>query len=93
MQLIVGNDDMYFVFADYIYKVSALLSKLPSLFAKLITWLPNTQVLLPFLRDPEVIQLTGVRYDLTAIANFDSLDVIFPPSGVIPFHGFSMYGR
>ncbi|KAL7065410.1 hypothetical protein AAHC03_05185 [Spirometra sp. Aus1] len=70
MQLIVGNDEMYFVFCDYIYKV-----------------------LLPFLRDPKVMEVfasyPGTAFKASRRKNIDS--VIYPPSGVIPFHGFSMY--
>uniref|UniRef100_A0A0V0J5L0 TBC1 domain family member 19 n=1 Tax=Schistocephalus solidus TaxID=70667 RepID=A0A0V0J5L0_SCHSO len=70
MQLIVGNDEMYFVFCDYIYKV-----------------------LLPFLRDPKVMEVfasyPGTVLKASRRKNIDS--VIYPPSGVIPFHGFSMY--
>uniref|UniRef100_A0A0X3NRI0 TBC1 domain family member 19 n=1 Tax=Schistocephalus solidus TaxID=70667 RepID=A0A0X3NRI0_SCHSO len=50
-------------------------------------------VLLPFLRDPKVMEVfasyPGTVLKASRRKNIDS--VIYPPSGVIPFHGFSMY--
>ncbi|VDL99038.1 unnamed protein product [Schistocephalus solidus] len=48
---------------------------------------------MPFLRDPKVMEVfasyPGTVLKASRRKNIDS--VIYPPSGVIPFHGFSMY--
>ncbi|VDK33326.1 unnamed protein product [Taenia asiatica] len=70
MKLIVSNDDMYFVFVDYIYKV-----------------------LLPFLRDPDVLRCKTKPFQGSISGGNDQTLYLthIPPSGVVPFHGFSMY--
>ncbi|EUB64252.1 TBC1 domain-containing protein [Echinococcus granulosus] len=70
MKLIVSNDDAYFVFVDYIYKV-----------------------LLPFLRDPDVLRCKNKLCKEPVLSGHDQTlySTHFPPSGVVPFHGFSMY--
>ncbi|XP_034952659.1 TBC1 domain family member 19 [Chelonus insularis] len=77
VQLTASNDDQYFVFEDVLYKT-----------------------MLCFSRDSEV--LTSVTTDrssgdqvIHAIIQGKPATIentlIFPPSGVIPFHGFTMY--
>lgn len=79
VQLTASNDDQYFVFEDVLYKT-----------------------MLNFSRDSEV--LPTVTTDKSAggqvihavlqgkPANLENT-LVFPPSGVIPFHGFTMYGK
>ncbi|KAM7538315.1 hypothetical protein Aperf_G00000069272 [Anoplocephala perfoliata] len=65
MKMIVSNDDVYFVFVDYIYKI-----------------------LLPFLRDCDVLKCGNKE---SSSLNQSLHSTHFPPSGVVPFRGFSMY--
>ncbi|VDM16497.1 unnamed protein product [Hydatigera taeniaeformis] len=70
IKTVVSNDDMYFVFVDYIYKI-----------------------LLPFLRDPVVFRCKSKSFEELIFAGHDQMlcPIHIPPSGVVPFHGFSMY--
>ncbi|XP_040575827.1 TBC1 domain family member 19 [Lepeophtheirus salmonis] len=81
IQLTASNDDNYFVFEDTIL-----------------------QVLLCFSRDTEVLTKFQYRSTTPAKATLRSIGmsknmngnphgntVIYPPNGVIPFHGFAMY--
>ncbi|KAF5397758.1 TBC1 domain family member 19 [Paragonimus heterotremus] len=53
------------------------------------------QVLLPFTRDATIQEhfKTTLASAPRAVARQAHESVVFPPSGVIPFHGFSMYGK
>lgn len=98
IQLTVCNDDQYFLFEDILYQVISrtLFQTTNSLD---LTNLFSPKVMLCFSRDlavadafygnssnPLVATLKGKS---TVIGN----SVIYPPNGVIPFHGFTMYGN
>ncbi|KAF8564838.1 TBC1 domain family member 19 [Paragonimus westermani] len=53
------------------------------------------QVLLPFTRDATIQEhfKTTLASAPRAVARQSYESMVFPPSGVIPFHGFSMYGK
>ncbi|KAA3674094.1 uncharacterized protein DEA37_0004970 [Paragonimus westermani] len=53
------------------------------------------QVLLPFTRDATIQEhfKTTLASAPRAVARQSLESMVFPPSGVIPFHGFSMYGK
>lgn len=57
-----------------------------------IRWL---QVLLPFTRDSTILEhfQSSLANPPRAIGKKANVSQVFPPSGVIPFHGFSMYGK
>lgn len=78
IQLTASNDDQYFVFEDVLYQVLLCFSR-------------DSEILF-LLKDkpgaPLKVQLKNKMGSDEGIAN----TVLFPPSGVIPFHGFSMYG-
>ena len=56
------------------------------------------QVLLPFSRDTVVLKhfshnsATPPKSYIRGKLGVDEFSVIYPPNGVIPFHGFAMYG-
>ena len=56
------------------------------------------QVLLPFSRDTMVLKhfshnsATPPKSYIRGKLGVDEFSVIYPPNGVIPFHGFAMYG-
>ena len=61
------------------------------------TQLPE-QVLLPFSRDTYVLEhfkhssSSPSKSFIRGKLSIPGFDVIYPPNGVIPFHGFTMYG-
>nr|XP_033329468.1 TBC1 domain family member 19 isoform X1 [Megalopta genalis] len=78
VQLTARNDDQYFVFEDVLYKTMLCFSR-------------DSEVLAPVTTDKSaggqvihaVLQGKPATLENT---------LVFPPSGVIPFHGFTMYG-
>ncbi|XP_050415584.1 TBC1 domain family member 19 isoform X2 [Patella vulgata] len=75
VKLTATNDDHYFVFEDFLY-----------------------QILLPFSRDTVVLRnllenstATPARSYIRGKVGLEQFEVYYPPSGVIPFHGFAMY--
>lgn len=78
VQLTARNDDQYFVFEDVLYKTMLCFSR-------------DSEVLAPVTTDRSaggqvihaVLQGKPATLENT---------LVFPPSGVIPFHGFTMYG-
>lgn len=79
MQLTARNDDQYFVFEDILYKTMLCFSR-------------DSEILAPVTTDRSaggqvihaVLQGKPATLENT---------LVFPPSGVIPFHGFTMYGK
>ncbi|XP_048513763.1 TBC1 domain family member 19 isoform X2 [Athalia rosae] len=77
VQLTASNDDQYFVFEDVLYKTMLCFSR-------------DSEVLAPVTTDRSaggqvihaVLQGKSATLENT---------LVFPPSGVIPFHGFTMY--
>ncbi|XP_035728237.1 TBC1 domain family member 19-like [Vespa mandarinia] len=77
VQLTASNDDQYFVFEDVLYKTMLCFSR-------------DSEVLTPVTTDRSaggqvihaVLQGKPATLENT---------LVFPPSGVIPFHGFTMY--
>ncbi|OXU19923.1 hypothetical protein TSAR_005825 [Trichomalopsis sarcophagae] len=77
VQLTASNDDQYFVFEDVLYKTMLSFSR-------------DSEVLAPVTMDKSaggqvihaVLQGKPATLENT---------LVFPPSGVIPFHGFTMY--
>ncbi|XP_015514833.1 TBC1 domain family member 19 isoform X1 [Neodiprion pinetum] len=77
VQLTASNDDQYFVFEDVLYKTMLCFSR-------------DSEVLAPVTTDRSaggqvihaVLQGKPATLENT---------LVFPPSGVIPFHGFTMY--
>ncbi|KAH0956512.1 hypothetical protein HN011_001847 [Eciton burchellii] len=77
VQLTARNDDQYFVFEDILYKTMLCFSR-------------DSEVLIPVTTDRSagsqiihaVLQGKPATLENT---------LVFPPSGVIPFHGFTMY--
>lgn len=73
------NDDQYFVFEDLLYKTMLCFSR-------------DSEILAPVTTDRSaggqvihaVLQGKPATLENT---------LVFPPSGVIPFHGFTMYGE
>ena len=57
------------------------------------------QVLLPFSRDTHLLELTKTSISTPAKSfirgklGMPEYSVIYPPSGIIPFYGFSMLGK
>lgn len=57
------------------------------------------QVLLPFSRDTFVLShfsqnsATPPKSYIRGKLGVEEFSVIYPPNGVIPFHGFAMYGK
>ncbi|KAF6767944.1 hypothetical protein AHF37_08000 [Paragonimus kellicotti] len=78
VQLTASNDEMHFVFCDYTYQVRHDIC---------------FQVLLPFTRDATIQEhfKTTLASAPRAMTRQAYESMVFPPSGVIPFHGFSMY--
>ncbi|XP_011503047.1 PREDICTED: TBC1 domain family member 19 [Ceratosolen solmsi marchali] len=78
VQLTASNDDQYFVFEDVLYKTMLSFSR-------------DSEVLAPVTMDKsaggQVIHAV-LQGKPTTLEN----TLVFPPSGVIPFHGFTMYG-
>ncbi|KAL3313049.1 hypothetical protein Ciccas_008352 [Cichlidogyrus casuarinus] len=76
VELTTMNDDMHFVFCDFVY-----------------------QVLLPFFRDSSIRDVLGAENTISSSDLCyqtsdleDTVDEsILPPSGVVPFHGISLY--
>jgi len=66
------------------------------LFKHLISFL---QILLPFTRDTEVLKhfshnsASPPKSYIRGKLGDENFAVLYPPNGVIPFHGFAMYGR
>ena len=79
VQLTARNDDQYFVFEDTLYKTMLCFSR-------------DSEVLAPVTIDRsaggQVIHAV-LQGKPTTLEN----TLVFPPSGVIPFHGFTMYGK
>ncbi|KAH0550622.1 TBC1 domain family member 19 [Cotesia glomerata] len=77
VQLTASNDDQYFVFEDVLYKTMLCFSR-------------DSEVLAPVTTDRsaggQVIHAI-LQGKPAALEN----TLVFPPSGVIPFHGFTMY--
>ncbi|XP_015123054.1 TBC1 domain family member 19 [Diachasma alloeum] len=77
VQLTASNDDQYFVFEDVLYKTMLCFSR-------------DSEVLAPVTTDRsaggQVIHAV-LQGKPAALEN----TLVFPPSGVIPFHGFTMY--
>ncbi|XP_015593518.1 TBC1 domain family member 19 isoform X2 [Cephus cinctus] len=77
VQLTASNDDQYFVFEDVLYKTMLCFSR-------------DSEVLAPVTTDRsaggQVIHAV-LQGKLATLEN----TLVFPPSGVIPFHGFTMY--
>ncbi|XP_066594152.1 TBC1 domain family member 19 [Prorops nasuta] len=77
VQLTASNDDQYFVFEDVLYKTMLCFSR-------------DSEILVPVTTDRSaggqvihaVLQGKPATLENT---------LVFPPSGVIPFHGFTMY--
>ncbi|XP_043482486.1 TBC1 domain family member 19 [Leptopilina heterotoma] len=78
VQLTARNDDQYFVFEDILYQTMLCFSR-------------DSEVLAPVTTDRsaggQVIHAV-LQGKPTTLEN----TLVFPPSGVIPFHGFTMYG-
>lgn len=56
------------------------------------------QIMLCFLRDGEILkklpnQPAFMQVNIKGKQSTPENSIIFPPSGVIPFHGFTMYGK
>lgn len=89
IHLTASNDDQYFVFEDVLYQVnkySHIISDLNQFF----------QVMLCFSRDSEIMNLIPSQAYMQVTLKGKQIardsTMVFPPSGVIPFHGFTMYG-
>uniref|UniRef100_A0A1I8GPY3 Rab-GAP TBC domain-containing protein n=1 Tax=Macrostomum lignano TaxID=282301 RepID=A0A1I8GPY3_9PLAT len=73
VKLTAANNDMYFVFEDYLH-----------------------MILLMFSRDPAIVGVyrrccaTAPKAYLNGRVGDESAAVAYPPSGVIPFHGFAL---
>lgn len=57
-----------------------------------------SQVMLCFSRDSEILKNLSTQPGFMQVAikgkqNATENNIVFPPSGVIPFHGFTMYGN
>ncbi|XP_018353400.1 PREDICTED: TBC1 domain family member 19 isoform X4 [Trachymyrmex septentrionalis] len=77
VQLTARNDDQYFVFEDVLYKTMLCFSRDSEILAPVTTdRSAGSQVIHAVLQGkPATLENT----------------LVFPPSGVIPFHGFTMY--
>lgn len=78
VQLTASNDDQYFVFEDVLYKTMLSFSR-------------DSEVLAPVTTDKSAGGQVIHAVLQGRPANLENT-LVFPPSGVIPFHGFTMYG-
>uniref|UniRef100_A0A6P7GA52 TBC1 domain family member 19 n=1 Tax=Diabrotica virgifera virgifera TaxID=50390 RepID=A0A6P7GA52_DIAVI len=74
--LTASNDDQYFVFEDVLYQVMLCFSR-------------DSEILKNLPTQPAFMQV--VIKGKTGTPESTNTTIVFPPSGVIPFHGFSMY--
>ncbi|XP_056648673.1 TBC1 domain family member 19 [Diorhabda sublineata] len=74
--LTASNDDQYFVFEDVLFQVMLCFSR-------------DSEVLKNLPSQPSFMQV--VVKGKTGASENNTTTIVFPPSGVIPFHGFSMY--
>ncbi|XP_014219332.1 TBC1 domain family member 19 [Copidosoma floridanum] len=77
VQLTASNDDQYFVFEDVLYKTMLSFSR-------------DSEVLAPVTTDKSAGGLVIHAVLQGKPATLENT-LVFPPSGVIPFHGFTMY--
>jgi len=78
VQLTASNDDQYFVFEDVLYKTMLCFSR-------------DSEVLAPVTTDASAGGQVIHAVLQGRPANLENT-LVFPPSGVTPFHGFTMYG-
>jgi hypothetical protein len=92
--LTASNDDQYFVFEDILYQVGSTFSLLNTIIYHIFI-----QIMLCFSRDTEVLKIFNNSSSCPVSGLLKGRNpafensVVFPPSGVIPFHGFTMYGE
>ena len=87
VQLTAANDDNYFVFEDMIYQVMLAFSRDTEVRSSLSLSHSHSQVAETFSCGSANPAKAVLRGKNAAVDNM----VIYPPSGVIPFHGFSMF--
>ena len=98
IQLTGTNDDHYFVFEDALHQVTIPKKRI---FFVILFYIRSysLQVLLCFFRDTEVLKhfenSSATPCLAVARGNTPHPDALlaYPPCGVTPFHGFSMYGE
>ncbi|XP_077085647.1 TBC1 domain family member 19 isoform X1 [Siphateles boraxobius] len=79
VKLTASNDDYYFVFEDYLYQVLLCFSR-------------DTAVLQHFNYNSATPPKSCVQIvSFSGKSSSEQCAVVYPPNGVIPFHGFSMY--
>lgn len=96
VQLTASNDDQYFVFEDVLYQARTHECFKNNFCSDVFGFV--LQVMLCFSRDTDILSVVHhsssnpihavIRGKPVAIEN----TVAYPPSGIIPFHGFTMYG-
>ncbi|RXN00997.1 TBC1 domain family member 19 [Acipenser ruthenus] len=95
VKLTASNDDYYFVFEDYLYQDVKLTASNDDYYFVFEDYL--YQVLLCFSRDTVVLEhfnynsATPPKSYIQGKLGLEDYAVVYPPNGVIPFHGFSMY--
>ncbi|KAG7207128.1 hypothetical protein KM043_001002 [Ampulex compressa] len=77
VQLTARNDDQYFVFEDVLYKTMLCFSR-------------DSEILAPVTTDRSAGGQVIHAVLQGKPANLENT-LVFPPSGVVPFHGFTMY--
>nr|XP_045248156.1 TBC1 domain family member 19 isoform X6 [Macaca fascicularis] len=100
VKLTASNDDYYFVFEDYLYQMKSFQSSTMeydvhcSIFIYSFYYI---EVLLCFSRDTSVLShfaynsASPPKSYIRGKLGLEEYAVFYPPNGVIPFHGFSMY--
>ncbi|CAG9856850.1 unnamed protein product [Phyllotreta striolata] len=78
ISLTASNDDQYFVFEDVLYQVMLCFSR-------------DSEILKNLPTQPAFMQVLIKGKQPSGDNGNSSGTIVFPPSGVIPFHGFSMY--
>lgn len=96
IHLTASNDDQYFVFEDVLYQVVVHLIITARICESLQHYL--LQIMLCFSRDSDILQYLDdcsnyMQVVLKGKPPAPENTLTFPPNGVIPFHGFTMYGK
>lgn len=91
IHLTAANDDQYFVFEDVLFQANISIIKEKHWMTFLFFMF--FQIMLCFSRDSEVLEHMAPKTQMQVILKGKVESTLnFPPSGTIPFHGFTMYG-